>query len=209
MLIAFEGIDGSGKTTGARLLRRWLSRQRHTVFTQWNSSKIVSSAIKKGKRKRALGPHAYSLIHAADFAERYENIIVPALAEDHHVICDRYIWTGIARDVARGCNREPVEAMYDFACAPDITFYVRLDPAIACSRKKGKPKYYEAARDIFPRCDASEAFCLYQAHVAKAYESYADRFVVIDGTLSPKKQQKLIRAEVVRRMTQGQKLKVA
>ena len=70
-LFVVEGIDGSGKTTQLGLLAKWLSAEGHRVFvTEWNSSALVKAATKTGKKKNALTPMTFSLLHATDFADR-------------------------------------------------------------------------------------------------------------------------------------------
>src|SRR6187431_1200898 len=83
-LFVVEGIDGSGKTTQLALLAKWLSAEGHRVFvTEWNSSALVKAATKTGKKKNALTPMTFSLLHATDFADRLlYKIIPPAQSRD-------------------------------------------------------------------------------------------------------------------------------
>ena len=77
-LVAVEGIDGSGKSTQIYLLKRWLELQGLKVFfSEWNSSGLVKSATRRGKQQKLLTPTTFSLIHATDFADRYERQLVP------------------------------------------------------------------------------------------------------------------------------------
>src|SRR5450432_342571 len=103
-LFVVEGVDGSGKSTQIALLRQWLISEGYTVFfSEWNSSPLVKKTTSKGKKKQLLTPTTFSLIHATDFADRYERHLLPLLRAGYIVLCDRYIFTAFARDVVRGC----------------------------------------------------------------------------------------------------------
>ncbi len=106
-LIVVEGIDGSGKSTQLSLLHKWLESKGYgVVFSEWNSSPLVKDTTKYGKKKKMLTPATFSLIHSTDFADRTERSILPLLKAGAVVLCDRYIYTAFARDVARGMDRE-------------------------------------------------------------------------------------------------------
>src|SRR5262249_18812068 len=105
LLIAFEGPDGSGKTTQRKLFKTWLKSEGHDVVTtKWNSSELIKPIIKSRKSVRALSPEEFSLLHGADFRHRVEQVILPALWDGKLVIADRFLFTGLARDVARGLD---------------------------------------------------------------------------------------------------------
>jgi len=85
-LIAVEGLDGSGKSTQIYLLKRWLELQGLKVyFSEWNSSELVKAATSKGKKRELLTPTTFSLIHATDFADRYERHLVPLLRAGYRI----------------------------------------------------------------------------------------------------------------------------
>jgi thymidylate kinase len=106
-LFIVEGIDGSGKSTQLSLLHKWLqSRGYGVVFSESNSSPLVRDTTKLGKKKRMLTAASFSLVHATDFANRTERSILPLLKAGAIVLCDRYVYTAFARDVARGMDRE-------------------------------------------------------------------------------------------------------
>ncbi|MGC1105313.1 MAG: dTMP kinase [Candidatus Acidiferrales bacterium] len=188
-LVVVEGIDGSGKSTQLHLLKRWLEVAGYrTYFTEWNSSPLVKSATRRGKKRRLLTPVTFSLIHAADFADRYERQILPLLRSGHLVLADRYIYTAFARDGARGCPIDWLRNLYQYAVVPDVAFYFRAPLEVAISRiLSGRPrlKYYEAGMDLGLSLDPIESFTKFQGLTLARYDEmvHTDNFVLMDGTL--------------------------
>ncbi len=134
-LIVVEGIDGSGKSTQLHLLEKWLKSKGLLVFmTEWNSSAVVKEITSKGKKKALLTPTTFSLLHATDFADRYERNIFPLLRAGYFVLADRYVYTAYARDVVRGCSPLWVRKVYGFAAKPDIVFYFQVPVDTAVNR---------------------------------------------------------------------------
>src|ERR1043165_9761442 len=87
LLVAFEGPDGSGKTTQRKLFKTWLQADGHDVVTtKWNSSELIKPIVKSRKAIHALSPEEFSLLHAADFRHRVDQIVMPALWEGKTVI---------------------------------------------------------------------------------------------------------------------------
>ncbi|AOL17279.1 dTMP kinase [Sulfolobus sp. A20] len=202
MLIAFEGIDGSGKSSQASLLRDWLSKKKYTYLTEWNSSEWIHDIIKEAKKKNLLTPLTFSLIHATDFADRYEKYILPMLSCGFIVIADRYIYTAYARDTVRGVNMEWVKKLYSFAIKPDIIFYIRVPPEIALKRLKNarrQIKPAEAGADVFPNLTPEEGFLKYQSAITEVYDRIAEEngFTIIEGVRNPREVQKEIRRKVM------------
>ncbi len=198
-LFIVEGIDGSGKSTQLDLLRKWLIGQGYCVaFSEWNSSPLVKETTKKGKKKLMMTPASFSLIHAADMADRLERQILPALRAGAIVLADRYIYTAFGRDVARGVPPSWVRKVYAFAVEPTVAFYFRVPLEESLNRILGgrpKLKYYEAGLDIGLSDDPYESFALFQGRILDEYERMVDEFglTVIDATLPLVKQQELVR----------------
>lgn len=186
-LVVFEGLDGSGKSTQADLLKKWLSSRGYRVFfTQWNSSELTRDIIRKGKKKNLLTPTTFSLLHATDFADRYERHILPPLRAGYVVVCDRYIYTAFARDVARGCDPQWVRNLYSFAVKPDRAFYFRVPVETTLRRKESgrfKINYYEAGLDLRLSNDVTESYLKFQGMLKREYERLVDKegFEVIDA----------------------------
>lgn len=202
-LIVVEGIDGSGKSTQIRLLEKWLRYNGHHVFlTEWNSSEIVKEITSKGKKKAKLTPTTFSLLHATDFADRYERNIFPLLRAGYFVLADRYIYTAFARDGTRGCSPDWVRKVYNFAVKPDITFYFRTPIDIAINRiLSGRPqlKYYEAGMDMNLSKDPYDSYRMFQGRIIEQYESMvkSEGFTIIDATLGIEEQQNMMREKVI------------
>ena len=201
-LIIVEGVDGSGKSTQVRLLEKWLRYIGIPVFfTEWNSSEQVKEIISKGKKKNLLTPTTFSLLHATDFAARYERNIFPLLRAGYVVLADRYIYTAFARDVVRGCNPEWVRHVYGLAVKPDIAFYFRVPVEVSIDRivkNRPKLKYYEAGMDLNLSNDPYESYRIFQGRVIDEYESMVETegLTIIDGTLDIEEQQELMRQKV-------------
>jgi dTMP kinase len=202
-LIIVEGIDGSGKSTQIHLLEKWLAYKGVSVFkSEWNSSEMVKEITSKGKKKGLLTPTTFSLLHATDFADRYERNISPLLRAGHFVLADRYVYTAFARDIVRGCNPEWVKKVYDFAIKPDVAFYFKVPVDIAVDRiLMGRPKlkYYEAGMDMNLSNDQYESYRIFQGRIIQQYDSLAESegFTVIDGTLNIEEQQNIVRKKIM------------
>ncbi|KPJ89756.1 MAG: thymidylate kinase [Spirochaetes bacterium DG_61] len=205
-LIAVEGLDGSGKSTQIHLLHQWLLGLGCKVFfSEWNSSAIVKGATRKGKKKQLLTPTTFSLIHATDFADRYERQMLPMLKAGYIVLCDRYSFTAYARDGVRGCDPAWLRKLYGFAKVPDVIFYFRVPLNTALGRILGSRtnlKYFEAGMDLGLSPDIQESFRLFQQMVMEQYDKLAEefRFVIIDATRPIPVQQEIIRSFISKKI---------
>jgi dTMP kinase len=210
-LIAVEGIDGSGKSTQLQLLARWLRACGYPVyFTEWNSSRMVRNAMRRGKRKNLLTPTTFSLLHAVDFADRFTYQILPPLKGGMIVLADRYVYTAFARDVARGVHPGWVRSVYNFAPRPDLTLYFRVPIDVSLERLlagRAKLKYHEAGMDVGLSAEPIESFRLFQSRVLDIYDQLAVEygFRTVDATGDIPAQQRMFRRvvnEVLRKYAQ-------
>lgn len=204
-LIVFEGLDGSGKSTQVRILSEFLKKEGYNVVvTEWNSSRIISKVLKRAKRARMLDPISFSVLHASDFIARLENIIIPSLQEGDIVIADRYIYTALARDRARGARNSWIENIYMMAPVPDISIYCWIPPEEALKRvvsknKGGLPKYYEAGMDIYPNLSPYDAFLKFQSDMERYYDGLLreGKLVKVDMTKSVEETAEEVRKYVI------------
>src|SRR5262245_37967126 len=161
LLVAFEGPDGSGKTTQRKLFKTWLKAEGYEVVTtKWNSSELIKPIIKSRKDVHALSPEEFSLLHGADFRHRVEHVILPALWAGKVVIADRFLFTGLARDVARGLDLDWVLKLYQPLLWPDLVFYFAVSAGTSGKRVLATrtPRFYEAGQDITDVEDPVESY---------------------------------------------------
>jgi dTMP kinase len=209
-LFVVEGIDGSGKTTQLGLLAKWLAASGHRVFvTEWNSSALVKAATKTGKKKNALTPMTFSLLHATDFADRLLYKIIPPLKAGMIVLADRYAYTAFARDATRGVDRQWVRELYSFAVRPDLALYFRVPIDVSLDRlmaRRVKLKFYEAGMDLGWSTNPVESFRLFQGKVIGEYDRLVDEYglEVVDAVGSITAQQRIVRTLVSRQVAADQ-----
>lgn len=174
LLIVFEGIDGAGKSTQVENLKKWLKEEEDydVVETKWNSSKIMKEAIKGTKEQRILSPVLYSLMHTADMVIRYENEVVPGLMENKIVVADRYIYTSMVRDKARGVDVQIMNEIYKDFREPDILFHCTLPIHLAFGRmiKAKGLSYYGTGMDLNLADNKEENYLKYEDILDKYYK---------------------------------------
>jgi dTMP kinase len=194
-LIAFEGVEGAGKSTQLELLRQALERRggrgdRRSGPPVGRDREVVVTrepgGTAAGERVRALlldpevelDPRAEALLFAAARAELVAEVIRPALERGAVVLSDRYLDSSLAyQGGARGLGRGPVEAVNRFATGgllPDLVVLLDLDPADGLARRARDPDRIEAQDIDFHR------------RVREAFRDLAaadpGRFAVIDAT---------------------------
>jgi dTMP kinase len=183
VFITFEGLDGSGKSTQARLLAEALAADgRDVVSTREPGGTEVGELI----RELILGPHhvapwAEAALFAAARAQLVEEVIAPALDRGADVVCDRYLDSSLAyQGIARGLGLDRVLELNLHAIGgilPDRTYLLLVDPQES-ARRLGEPS------DRIEREDAD-----FRARVDEAYRELAaafpQRIVIIDGTSPP------------------------
>jgi dTMP kinase len=183
LFIAFEGGEGVGKTTQARLIAIWLRDQGYDVVTTHEPG-----ATKIGMRLRALvldtahsgmSAHSEALLYAADRAEHVEKVIDPALARGAVVITDRYIDSSLAyQGAGRGIPTADIARLNSWATdgrTPDLTVLLDMPPETGLSRHAHSADRLEAEPLEFHR--RVRAGFLVLAHAEP------DRYLVLDASM--------------------------
>ncbi len=179
VLITIEGTDGSGRTTQIAKLREWLELQGYGVIeTGWTRSALVGRTIAQAKEVRSLNRYTYALLYAADFADRLEKEIIPALRSGFVVLSDRYVFTAFARDVVRGTPPAWVRDLFGFAPIPHLMLYLKIDVPTLIRRviSRGDIDYFEYGMDMGLSDDPYDSFKKYQTLLVREYNNMASEF---------------------------------
>src|SRR5215471_7496890 len=186
-LIVVEGPDAVGRSTQIVLLRQWLEQEGHAVLdTGMARSALAGKGIQMAKEGNTLGPITMTLFYTTDFADRLENEIIPALRAGFVVLIDRYIFSIMARAVARNEDRKWIEQVAGFALVPHLVLYLRTEVEHLVSRVvlgRGAFDYWESGMDLRFGEDMYESFVRYQTRLIKALDSMVEpyEFTVIDA----------------------------
>ncbi len=183
LLLAFEGGEGAGKSTQARLLAIWLRENGYDVLATHEPG-----ATKMGMRLRALlldtahtglSPWAETMMYAADRAEHVSSVIAPALARGTIVVTDRYLDSSLAyQGGGRQLSISAIKEVNDLATGglvPDLTFLLDLPPSEGLGRRARSADRLEAEPKEF------------HDRVRRTFLDLADedpkRYLVLDASL--------------------------
>ncbi len=186
-LIVIEGPDGVGRSTQVGLLRQQLEERGYGVIdTAMSRSALTQAGIEQAKQGNLVPPLALSLFYAADFADRLENQIIPALKAGFCVLADRYFYSIAARNIVRGAQSDYSLDVYGFALKPDVVFYLRTDVETLVARQiygRGL-NYWESGMDLNLAGDLYDSFKAYQQLMLEQFDIMTAKygFETIDAT---------------------------
>ena len=205
LFVTFEGGDGVGKSTQARLLEEWLTAGGRTVLrTREPGGTEVGELIRDIvlHHRGEIAPRAEALLYAADRAHHVATVVRPALERDEIVIQDRYLDSSIAyQGSGRVLGAEDVRRLSVWAAdglLPDLTVLLDLDHELARHRLDADDKpfdrleaeqaeFHERVREAFLRLAAAEP----------------ERFLVLDASASPDELAAAVRDRIETLLTSG------
>ncbi|PYC49291.1 dTMP kinase [Litorivita pollutaquae] len=184
--ISFEGIDGSGKSTQARMLAETLRSEGHEVVLTREpggspGAEDIRKLVLEGDPDR-WSAHSEILLFTAARRDHLERTILPALAEGKVVICDRFAdSTRMYQGLSRGDLRALVDELHRLMIGrePDLTILIDMDPAKGLSRALGRG----GSEERFEEFGEALQVKMRAGFLALADE-YADRFTTINGARS-------------------------
>jgi guanylate kinase/dTMP kinase len=196
LFVTFEGIEGSGKSTLSRSVSEELIKRGLTVQQTFEPGDTnIGKELRPLLLNDTLGVRASSLLFAADRAHHVENVIIPALAEDKIVLCDRFETSSVVyQGIWRQLGAENVRSLSRFSSQgliPDMIIFCKIEPSIAAARRDSHPDQLDKAAT----CDAEI--------IAEGFANEADkdpsRFLVINADMSIEKLTKIVADEVEQR----------
>ena len=190
--ITFEGIDGSGKSTQMHLLAERLRAEGQDVF---EAVEPGGTAIGRQIRRilldaanHDLRPMAELLLYFASRAQNVDECILPALAAEKIVLCDRFTDSTLAyQGCARGLGEEPVLALDRIACrglTPDLTLLIDVDVECGLARARKRNAGDDAAETRMDDQSVEFHRKVREAYLALA-KQHAERFRIVDGRGTP------------------------
>jgi dTMP kinase len=162
LFVVFEGGDAVGKSTQVRALVEWLTAAGHAVVQTFEpGDTAVGRTIRRAVLDPATGdlaPRAEALLYAADKAQHVAEVVRPALAAGHVVVCDRYVDSMLAyQGAGRVLSVAEVATVARWATEdlrPQLTVVLDLDPSEAVAEKANKDRLEAAGDDLHQRARA-------------------------------------------------------
>lgn len=144
VFITFEGVDGCGKSTQIRMLGEFLTELNISyILTREPGGSPISEKIRAmllDVENSEMSAATEALLYAASRAQHIDDTILPALAQNKVVLCDRYIDSSLAYQAyGRGLGEKAVLSINAYAvenCMPDVTFFLDCTPADARQRMR-------------------------------------------------------------------------
>jgi dTMP kinase len=205
LVLAYEGLDGAGKSTQIRMLTEKLQALGHRVEPlRLNANPLFKNQCRRLNEHDLIGPVEAALMKASELSGRIE-MLQQRLAESTIVIWDKYVVGSVVSDVARGVAPVYTDAIVASLPAADLTIYLDITPAQALARKRasGGPRVMESGLDVafgsarqahekmaageIDAADLDRLFLEFQTRMVEGYRRYlpVDGLFRLDGQQPP------------------------
>jgi dTMP kinase len=202
MLITFEGIEGSGKSTQvAELYDYLISKEYPVVKTREPGGTLFGEALRKVLLQRDMNifPLSELLVFMAMRSQHVEQVIMPALQDGKIVLCDRFVdatyaYQGYGRNIELGII-ETLNRLVTKGVRPNLTILLDIDPETGLARKRADRPTDRFEEEALP----------FHTKIRNAYVKLSKedpkRFFVIEGSKEPEAIQSIIRQKVEKLLT--------
>jgi dTMP kinase len=195
LFLAFEGGEGSGKSTQAVLLVEWLEGLGHPVLLTREPGGTDVGRILRGivldNATGELSPRTEALIYAADKAEHVDRVVLPALADGTVVLTDRYVDSTLAyQGAGRDLGVAELEAVARWATSelrPNLTIVLDIDPAVGHTRFEGADRIEAEPLEFHQRV---------RQHFLDLAAVDPAHYLVVDASRTPDEIHQVVRAAV-------------
>ncbi|MDR0372703.1 MAG: dTMP kinase [Nitrososphaerota archaeon] len=145
IFVVIEGLDGSGKTTQAKILAQRLSETYSTYLTAEPSRGKIGTFIRERclYEQTRLPIEAEALLFAADRIEHMQTELKPALDQGKLVICDRYLYSSLAYQGSSGLSLDWIKTINARALQPDFSIFLDVSPERVLERLHRKKSVME------------------------------------------------------------------
>jgi len=190
--IVFEGLDGSGTTTQARLLKEWFEKENQPVYlTHEPTEGPIGMLIRLALSGRLLSTinhtshhvdeSTLALFFAGDRMDHLQNTIIPNLEKGINVICDRYYLSSFAYQSLE-LELEWIKQINSKARQPDLTFMLDV-PVIVCRKRMAKERWHI---DLYEDEEKLEKVRINYLRIIEEYLQHKENIVILNGNLSQK-----------------------
>lgn len=185
ILIALEGIDGSGKSVLAKNLYNYFAKHTKVLLTKEPGGSDLGKQLRTilQEHTQPIDPKAEFLLFAADRAQHFTQVIIPHLQQNYMIISDRMADSSLVyQGYGRGLDKDIIKKVNAWAMQnikPDLTVYVQIDAATAAERftsRNTKLSRFEQEKTVF-----------FEKLIAGYNELYQheEHVIIIDGSQSP------------------------
>lgn len=182
MLIVFDGVNGSGKSTYIRLVKDWIDEELgiETFLSQWNSHEDISMVTNGLKLDGVNYDFLYCLLHSVDVRLRIRDLLKES-SGDSIILLDRYLYTEYARSIPRGITKEEIDILYKDMLQPDLVIYFDADAETIIERINFDYRSgYILGKDLNYSNDIKENFLMFLDQQIKIYQ---DTFIEMENVI--------------------------
>ncbi|MGI5902032.1 MAG: dTMP kinase [Desulfitobacteriia bacterium] len=182
--IVFEGIDGSGLSTQAQLLKNYLLGKvgDKTILAKEPSEGPIGMVIRQFLSGRMTGPlgESLALLFAADRLDHNQNKIIPSIEQGNFVICDRYLWSSLAYQGIEN-DMEWIKEINRYALKPDLTIFIKVRPEVSLKRIA----HSRHQTELFEKKETLEKVLANYINIFKHSQDLGENVVEINGENLP------------------------